>query len=57
MPTFEVYGKITIDITQEIEAASEEEAVAKAKEELKDYHHLYFDDEVKYDLNAVEYID
>ena len=56
---FQVYGKITIDVTIDIDADSEEEALAKATEELKDYYHLNvvnaYHDDVKIDLDATEY--
>ena len=56
MATFEVYGKIIFNVIQEIEAATEEEAVTKVKDKLRSYHHLFFDDdEINYDLDAVEY--
>jgi len=61
---FQVYGKITIDVELDIEANSEEEALQKAAESLKDDYNLnivgYNHDpktDVKLDLDAVEYED
>jgi hypothetical protein len=61
---FQVYGKITVNVELDIEAATEEEAIQKATESLKDDYNLniigYNHDpktDVELDLTAVEYED
>ena len=58
---FQVYGTITIHVELDINANSEEEAIEKAKEQLKDdynldvhgYSHTPGDEEIE--LTAIEY--
>jgi hypothetical protein len=61
---FQVYGKITINVELDIEAATEEEAVQKATESLKNDYNLDVigynhnpDTDVELDLTAIEYED
>lgn len=61
---FQVYGKITINVELDIEAATEEEAIQKATESLKNDYNLDTigynhnpDTDVELDLNAIEYED
>lgn len=60
---YNINGTISFDISIDIEASSEEEALKKAKEQLKDYYHLdviganHFPEKVEMDLYAEEYED
>jgi hypothetical protein len=59
--TFNIEGKISFNVDFDIEAVTEEEAVAKAIERLKDYYRLNVSgadhklDSVKFDLDGYEY--
>ena len=61
MKDYTVYGKITFDVETIITAESEEAAIAKANENLKDYYHLdvvgadHNPDEVVIELDVIEY--
>lgn len=57
---FNVYGKIIINVSVDVNASSEEEAIRLAIEDFKDSYNLdvinYHHDKVKYDeLYAIEY--
>lgn len=61
MKEFSVLGKISFDVNFDIEAETEEEAMKKAKEYLKDMYHLdtigaYHDPkDVEIDIDCIEY--
>lgn len=59
MPTFEVYGTIKMEVSKDIEANTEKEAIMIFKRELLDYHRLDTDctnvNKTEIDLDAVEY--
>ena len=63
MREFEVFGRISFAVSLDIRAKTEEEAIAKAKEQLADYYHLdvngakHDPDNVDYNLDLAEYED
>lgn len=57
---YNIYGNISFRVDFDIEAATEEEALKKAKEQLEDYYHLnvlgadHDRESVNLDINAIE---
>lgn len=55
---FEVTGKITIHVSLDVEAETEDEAVHKAQEQFEDYFHLntsnHMNEGVDINLDAIE---
>jgi hypothetical protein len=58
---YEVEGKISFTVSIDVEADSEEQAIALARADLEDYYHLdvlgayHNSDKVNFDLDAYEY--